>query len=761
MNQNRQNQTTDITDMVSVIRGRLWLILLCVCGVLAPIVYYNYTAPPEYEAKTSIIFEEGTQPIQTFFLSDGFARKSFITNQIEIITSRTLSESVVEALPSDIRTFMIAQLDIAGHTGWMDKIVNVLPLKRAMQSFPQVLDRKREIESLLTSAIRKNIEAEPVRDSDIINVTISAYSPEAAMVIANMVTDVLKKHSLEVKREEIKMTREYIEDQLTAFQNELEHTESALKEFKDVNRVTALQEEGRELLRRVTEVDVLYNQVKSERQGVEQRLSYLDQKLSESRETIVPDITQSSTPYIAQLQSSLVKLEVEKVGLLVQEYPEDHPQVQRLQQQIEEIKNTLRTAAAQIMANVAALIDPVSQMGIWVEELVSLRVQLAALQAQESTLKRAVDDYESGLQTLPEKELQLAQLTRAQKVNEQIYLMLHQRYEEARITEAGELGNIRVVDPAEQPLLPVRPRKRLNLILGIITGLTLGIGMAFLFESLDTALKTVEDIETHTDLPVFGWVPLRRGRVRVNKKADGPQLASDLIVFHKPKSPDAESYRILQTSLQFSRKDGALKSVLVTSPGPGEGKTCTVANLGISMAQAGMRTLLVDADLRRSMLHRLFDVEVEPGLTDVLKGEKTPEEVVRATGIDHLDLMTRGISVGTPSELLRSQEMKALLETLKGQYDMVLLDSPPVIAVTDAVVLSAAVDGVCVVAMSGLTHADALLHIKEPLDHAKARVLGVVLNKFDVRHSYKYYHYYYHHYYDYYEHEGKKGKRRV
>ena len=756
MDEPRPKEGTQLVDAVSIVWGRLWLVLLCVAGVLAPIVYHNYTAPPVYEAETSILFEEGTQPIRAFDLSNGFARKSFIINQIEIIKSRTMAEGVAAALPPEVRTSLTADPDTG--SGWLAKVTALLPASLGGRSIShQGSFETVEPERALASVVQKSIEAKQVRDSDIVEVTVSANAPEVATVMANTVAGVLKKSSVDVKKEELRAVGQFIGNQLADFQRDLDSSEQALKDYKQYNQVTSLQEQGTEILRRVTEVEVLYNRIKSEREGVEQRLAYLEQKLSESRQTIVPDITRSSSPYIAELQSNLVKQEVERANLLVQAYPEDHPKVQGLDRQIAEIKEKLRSAAAQI-ADGATLIDPVSQIGKWVQDLVSLRVELVALRAQENTLGRAVEQYESGLQALPEKEFQLAQLIRSRNVNEQIYLMLRQRHEEAQITEAGELGNIRVVDPADQPLSPVSPRKRLNLILGLIAGLTLGVALAFLFESLDSSLKTVEDVEGQTDLSVLGIVPFRR--VKRHGRGDANGLAEDLVAYHHPTARDAESYRTLQTNVQFAGENGGPKTVLVTSAGPEEGKSDTVANLGIVMAQAGRRTLLIDADLRRSALHSLFGLNAQPGLTDVLKGEKTFEEAVQATKIEHLDVITRGSRVDTPTVLLRSAKMTELLDMLKGQYDVVLLDSPPAIAVTDPVVLSAVVDGVCLVAESGRTQADELSRTKELLDHAKASTLGVVLNKFDPRHSYRSSHYYYRYYYYHYDQDGRKTRRR-
>lgn len=757
MDQPRRNEGTQLTDAVAIVWHRMWLVLLCVAGVLAPIVYHNHTTPPVYQASTSILFEKAPESIPTFDPTAGTTRDRFISNQIEIIKSRSLAEAVADALPAQATTLLAVQPETLVQGGFRRAYEAIRSMIPGRASSPQPTREDKGPRRLSAAAVRSSIGAKQVRDSDLVEITTSASNPELAAVMANTVADVLKKSSVDVKKEELRAVGQFIGKQLADFQRDLDSSEQALRDFKQYNQVTSLQEEGSQILSRVTSAEVRYTQIKSEREGVEERLAYLEKKLSESRQTIVPDITRSSSPYIAELQNSLVKQEVERANLLVQDYPEDHPKVQGLDRQIAEIKEKLRSAAAQI-ADGATLIDPVSQIGKWVQDLVSLRVELVALRAQENTLARAVEQYESGLDALPEKEFQLAQLIRSRNVNEQIYLMLRQRHEEAQITEAGELGNIRVVDPAQKPVSPVSPRKHLNLILGLIAGLTLGAALAFLFESLDTSLKSVEDVEGRTDLSVLGLVPFRR--VKKHGKGDSNGLADDLVAYYHPTARDAESYRTLQTNVQFAGENGGPKTVLVTSSGPEEGKSDTVANLGIVMAQAGRRTLLIDADLRRASLHGLFGLNAQPGLTDVLKGEKTFEEAVQPTKIEHLDVMTRGTRVDTPTVLLRSAKMTELLEALKGQYDVVLVDSPPAIAVTDSVVLSAVVDGVCLVAESGRTQAAELSRTKELLDHAKASTLGVVLNKFDPRHTYRSSHYYYRYYYYHYDQDGKKEKRR-
>jgi tyrosine-protein kinase Etk/Wzc len=297
----------------------------------------------------------------------------------------------------------------------------------------------------------------------------------------------------------------------------------------------------------------------------------------------------------------------------------------------------------------------------------------------------------------------------------------------------------------------------------------MGGGMAFFLESLDTSLKSIEDIEDQ-GLSVLGYVPKIRSAkvVRKHKKEQSQirdkevrKVASNLITHFAPKSPVSESYRTFRTNIQFTNLDSPPQSILVTSPGPGEGKSTTVANLAITFAQMGTKTVLMDTDFRRPILHSIFGLEKEIGITNHLVGKAPLEMVIKKTAVPNLDIVTCGVVPPNPSELLASEKMKRFLEQLKTEYQMILFDSPPVIAVTDAAVLSLLLDGVVLVASARQTSQQALTRAKTLLENVKAKILGVVLNKVEAKSTYgSYYYYYYYHYYGD-RKETKKTKRRV
>lgn len=404
---------------------------------------------------------------------------------------------------------------------------------------------------------------------------------------------------------------------------------------------------------------------------------------------------------------------------------------------------------------------------------IEVEVTIQALLPKVLALKKIVDEYNQELEKIPERSLKLARLERAARLDEKITLMMKEKFEESRITEVGQLGGVRIIDPAKPDYIPIQPKKKMNILLGVIMGLGLGIGVTFVLEYFDNSVRSVEDIEK-SGMPILGSIPIikleetnkrfdKNGRQHVSDKLsthEAKTIAGRLITHFAPKSPISEAYRSLRTSIQYARADTPLKSIVVTSPGPQEGKSTTVANLAITIAQMGTKTLLVDTDLRRPVLHSIFNLSRSKGISNYLVGKTELEEVVFKTDIDNLYLMPCGTLPPNPSELLGSKAMKKCVSELKEQFDIILFDSPPIMAVTDAAVLSSEVDGVILVVKAGQTDRNAVIRSYEILRNIPNRILGALLNVVNVEGVYGSYYYYYYHYY-YYGKDGTKKSSRI
>lgn len=373
-------------------------------------------------------------------------------------------------------------------------------------------------------------------------------------------------------------------------------------------------------------------------------------------------------------------------------------------------------------------------------------------------VKKQIRDLEMQSEGFSGQELEYARLTREVEVNQKLYAMFKEKLEEARISEAEKVSDISIVDPALMPSASVAPNKNTGILIGGMMGLILGVAFAFVAETLDTSIGTIEDVESVVKLPVLGVVPSIEERYgkkqgffsglkekllhRCYKKSEEEERFVRLVAHYKPKSLAAEAFRNIRTNL----KPGLCKTVLITSSGPREGKTTVMSNLGMVIAQAGLKTLLVSSDLRRPSVAKTFGLKREPGfnelitgavnleqalrnIADIMLGEMQFEEIVnKAPGIDNIWILPSGTLPFNPSEILESKELTALIEEFKRRFDVILFDSPPVLPVTDASLLAPRLDCVVIVYEIGRTSRDALLRTKVQIESVGGKVSGIILN---------------------------------
>lgn len=427
------------------------------------------------------------------------------------------------------------------------------------------------------------------------------------------------------------------------------------------------------------------------------------------------------------------------------------------------------------------------------KRLVDLEFQLAELQQKYTDkhpmvmeLTDQIEMMRAQLKNMSGEELEYARLMREVEVNKKLYTMLKEKLEETRITEAEKAPDVSIVNPALSPGDPVSSNRFMGMIAGMMLGLVLGVSFAFLFETLDTSIGTIEDVENVVKLPVLGVVPsidvedrfkdrppslydrLKQKLFPRQVKSDEEQIAVRLISHYKPQSPIAEAFRNIVTNLKLGPNK---KVVLFTSSGPREGKSGIVCNLGIVMAQTGLKVVIVSADLRRPVIAKTFGIPKEPGLneyitgaakyedivyniTDVLVGKMSFEDIIRTPGLENISIIPTGHLPFNPVDILDSKELKALIEKLREHYDIVLIDSPPVLPVTDASILAPKVDTVIIVYEMGRMSREAVLRTKVQLQSVGAKMSGIILNNTNPHtEAITTYPYYYRDKYKYYDKE--------
>jgi len=319
---------------------------------------------------------------------------------------------------------------------------------------------------------------------------------------------------------------------------------------------------------------------------------------------------------------------------------------------------------------------------------------------------------------------------------------------ESQLWQAGQLNNVRIMDYAKTPQSPIKPRKKLNAMLGLLVGLMLGGGLAFLLEYLDTSVRTIEDVKKHFSWPVLGVIP-RFDRTNDEPSGKTSRSGIEAVVSKHPKSVSAEAYRTLRTNLQLSDLGHPPRSLAVTSAGPLEGKSTTALNLAVALAQKESKVLLVDSDLRKSTIHKALHLDNSTGLTDLILDHGSLQAAVKQfDSVNNLWVLTSGSTPSNPSELLGSSRMKSLVEQAKKEYDYVVFDTPPLMAVSETAVLASQTDGILVVISPGKLRGEVALRTRELVDRIETPVLGAVLNGVDLNCSDYYYYYRYYHYYD-------------
>jgi len=761
-----KKRSNDFYEILSVFRRRIWLLGFFLLGVLVAIVLYNELVSPLFLTEFSIMYEEMIQPIPDIeFYRSNQRRETLLSNQIEEINSRQFFLEVAQKLPKEIKRNFKLQKEMKDES--------------ALQRY-------------LSYLIKKNTEISvPNNNSNVIKISYTNEDREGALQVAQVIADVISHRAIEKRQQNISSARKLIEDQLMVYKAQLDSSEKQLRDFKETHKISSLNQETNEMLRQITEAEVLLTSAESHRQATKKRLEYIHQKIQSEQNELMPNATETISSRLEKLKDRLVELELQRTDLLTKGYSFQHPKLQKLSEEISGTRESLSNETEELIQK-GNFVDPLSQIKDFLQESITLEADLNAYEAQAKALQNILDQYDQKIRILPELELQLARLIRDLNTNEKIYTMLQEEKERTRIVEAQNIGEIRIIDTPELPTSPIRPRKTLNIIIGLLIGFIIGSLMIFIFESLDTSIKTSDDVERLTDLSVLGTIPKIRANVNGNlnaidsNKRPSRQEINQLITLYDSHSYAAEAFRMLRTNLQFSSSDFRANCFLITSPQPGEGKSTTAINLAVTTAQMGYDTLLIDADLRRPKLHKIFRLNRELGLVDILQSttfqkfvqdylteqkkhqwddflagdnssnsdaiDNEPynllvkdhkfdfeslaslyseiDNMVRMIpGIEHFSILTTGSAVDNSSEVLGSKTMKTFISLLKKRYDVIFVDSPPVLVVTDTSILGSIVDGVLIVCTAGRTHQKTIFRTIEILDKGNTEILGIVLNK--------------------------------
>ncbi|MAQ18406.1 MAG: capsular biosynthesis protein [Sandaracinus sp.] len=690
----------DVQSLLQALLRYRWLVLALVTLGTVAAALYSMRLPRIYEARSTLEYdpnpirplgrevEDVADPVGSFWAS-----REFFETQNRIIASRAVAERVVTRLG--------------------------LQHDRVFFGESEAEFEPREVEETALR-LRSMISVEPVEGTRLVQVVVQHVEPERAKILANEVSAAYIDKTIEDRMGSTVTALDWLGQQLDQLRGELNDAELALHSFKEEHNILSVSMEDRQNL--VASEMEAYNaaltEVRTRRINLAARAQRLRAALSDDPLEADASVLEGMEG-IAELRQGLREKLAEREALSTR-YGPAHPQMAALSNQISE----LRTQLSQELAMVAA----------------SAEADLTEARRIEQGLGGALDEaHEAGL-ALNLREIEYERLNRERENKAKLYEVVLARTTETNLTRMLRSTHVRQVDSALTPSAPVSPNVPMIVGAGVVLGLLLGLMLALGLTLLDRRLKTLRDVES-LGATVLGILPRIDDETAANMQVD-----RDLLVHQKPMSTAAECARTIRTNLMFMNPDSPPRSLLVTSPTPRDGKTTVATSLAISIAQSGRKVLLIDTDLRRPRVHKAFEIPGSIGATSVIIGEKSLGEAASPTMVAGLDVLPCGPIPPNPSELLHGRGFQRLLAEAREKYDRVILDSPPIGAVTDAAIIAPQVDGVIVVVKANRTTRDGLVATVRQLSSVGSVILGSVVNDVDLKASshggyYQYYRY--------------------
>ena len=684
----------------------LFLVVVCVTGLV--VLFLGMRQQKVYRTKATVlvaysppkVMGEGDDVYQMSHRLWEYQR--YFETQPEVITSREVLQEAVD------------ELDLS-HDEQFLGVADMEPGEEKAAALAKADP---------VTILRKRIEVEPLRDSLALSIYVRDIDPQRATDIANEVAGAYTNYYENQRTAATGVAGEWLGERVDQLKVEVEAAENSVSQFRREHDF--LESEGKALFDVGREKIVALNAAAAETEvdivALDARWTRATRMVEEGNADAIPEVLHDQT--IQTLKQSMFEVAGEEAELLAR-YGEKMPRLKRIQAERAGLQLAIEEETQRILDSMGA--------------------ELGSLRDARRQIDRQLELERDAVQEIKEKEMAFHRLQRDLDQTEELYRQVNTRSLETDLAGMLAYSNISVLDKAILPERPFEPRLQVVLMLALLMAMAVGVGVIFLVDRLDSTVRSADQLEAEFRLPVLGIQPMFQPGEQEKEPEPGLRIARE------PRGSLAESCRSIRTNLMFMSPGHSMSTLLVTSAGPSEGKTSLSANLAYTMASAGKRTILVDTDMRRPRVHRVFGLERRGALAQALIGEVEFEAAVRPSGYANLDLMPLGSVPPNPAELLDSAVFLRMLEWLHTNYDRVIFDSPPAMAVTDASILAQYVDGVIIVAREDKSNRHVMRQAVKALQTVNARILGFVLNDVDLERARKgYYSYRYKYRYPYY-----------
>jgi succinoglycan biosynthesis transport protein ExoP len=720
-------QDSAIGEYFRVLVKRKWIVVGCLVTIFTVVAIATLRQVPIYEANGSIAVKKPDSSLNfkdANAISFDYYDPTEMETEVKILQSDLLALQVIKELNLD------RQPEFGGKTA-----ASALPSSLDLAPDPLEADPSRT--SSLLSSFKGRLTISLIPNSRIMSVRFRDADPQTAQNVVNKLMGDYQENNYKTRFNNTMQVSDWLGQQLVDLQMKVETSQEKLVRYQKEHEILGIDEKQNITTAKLDELNKALTMAESERMDKEAFYNLMksgDPDAIASSAGGIEDAGaggQSASQLLESLRAKQAELRIQAADLNTQFGP-SYPKLVQLNNQLAEIDIELKAEMAKIASKVKG--------------------QYTTALGREELLGQALEKQKQAANKLNESAIEYSLLKRDLETNRQLYEGLLEKLKEAGISEGLKSNNFQIVNSARVPTYPVEPNVPRNLGFAFVLGLTSGVGLAFLLEGLDNTVRTTEQAQAISGLPPLGMIPLGSKNAREGAASKRLMLASsneavELITHVRPQSQMAESYRALRTSLLLSHLGAPPKVIMVTSALPQEGKSTTSINCAVVLAQKGVRVLLIDCDLRRPSIHKTLGMGPRSGLSNVLTGSIALKQAITvAPTLPNLDVLPAGTPPPNPAELLASTNMRDVLAELRDKYDHIVLDTPPTLSVTDAVVLSPRADAIVLVIRSGSTTKQALRRSRDILMQVNARVSGVLLNAVDLSSP---------DYYYYYEYQGK------
>ena len=747
-----EEEEINLLDYWRIILKRKGVLFIFSSAVILLIGFYTFTITPKYKATATLLIEDETSKIMSIEDEFGYGRRMsdlrFFNTQIILLESESLAERVARKMDLLSRPEFNEQ-----RRRKKSLLTTIIDLATFKWITPKNNPKDKDSDEFILSDpyleivknLRNNIDVSPIRETKVAKVSCTLHYPVLAAEIVNTLADEFITFSIEKKYETTQQASDFLSEQIANLRIDLASKEREIQGYGKEKELFYLSDTESIAINKFADLNDAFTQAQIDR--IKKEANYLELK-NLNVDSLPPFVNNT---LIQQLKNEYTRIKnefEEQSKVFKPGYPKMIQLKAKLDSMRDELKGEIKNAV----------------------EAAESEYQSAL--KNESSIRKLLDKQKDDVVKMDSNTIYYNSLKIEVENKRKLLSSLVERQNETLVS--ARLGGLKtsyvsIIDRAKVPDKPVSPKKKLNLLLALILGTLGGIFLCFIVENLDNTVKGPEDVERLAHLPSLGVIPLLVTNAKRKKRKDGyysifeyssgkeqsksedtgPDIKTiELVNYLHPKSTVSEDYRAVRTSILLSYADEPPKTIIFSSTLPQEGKTSSVANMAVTFSQLQKKVLIVDADLRKPRLHKIFKVKNVGGLTGFLTGKVPLEDIIQKTSIENIQLITTGPIPPNPSELLNSNKMKMMLENLNKNNDFILIDTPPIMAVVDSLILSSLADGVVLVVQPGKTVREPFLKAVEELNQAKAKIIGILYNQAKLKSRYYYdYRYIYRNYY--------------